>query len=276
MKKEKKSVLLRDCEKTLSAEFVVSIHEHLTKAFEDSDDPISPPGLRDRGLLESAVSRQHVGFGESQKYPSACLNAASLMYGLCNDHPFFNGNKRTALIAGIMHLDRNGLVLQEVTRDELFDLMLDIARHRFAVDRRSEAEFIEINPNPDKEVHEVSEWLKVRARKITRGERVIRYRELETIVNRFGSFVIKKDGSTVNIYRPKKGIFGGVALSRVYTYHNPGDGREVPTGIIKAVREHLNLTEPDGIDTVAFYDRQRGVDEFIQQHRAVLRLLARV
>jgi hypothetical protein len=125
-------------------------------------------------------------------------------------------------------------------------------------------------------VQVITEWLKSRARKITRGERVIRYRELEAIVNRFGGFEVKKDGSMVNIYKLKKGFFGGSILSRLYVYHNPGDGREVPTGIVKALREHLNLTERDGVDTVYFYDRQKVIDEFIQEHRAILRLLARV
>jgi len=267
---------LRDCEKTLSVEFILTVHDHLTRAFDGSEDPISPPGLRDRALLESAVSRQYVGIGDSQKYPSACANAASLMYGLCNDHPFFNGNKRTALISGIMHLDKNGLVLEGATRDDLYDLMLNIARHNFAAEKKPMFGDIEIMPNPDKEVQTITKWLKSRARKITRGERVIRYRDLEAIVNRFEVFVIKKDGNTVNIYRPKRGFFGVTSLSRLYTYHNPGDGREVPTGIIKAVRDHLNLTERDGVDTIAFYDRQKGIDEFIQEHRSILRLLARV
>ena len=46
-------------------------------------------------LLESAIARQDAGFAGQLKYPTAVVNAATLGYGLCLNHPFHNGNKRT-------------------------------------------------------------------------------------------------------------------------------------------------------------------------------------
>ncbi|HEX6456274.1 MAG TPA: Fic family protein [Solirubrobacterales bacterium] len=96
---------------TLSVDDVMFIHDRLCADFARSEDPINPPGVRSMSLLESAVSRQHSGYGDLMKYHDAVLNAATLLYGICNDHPFHNGNKRTALVAALAHFDRNHLML---------------------------------------------------------------------------------------------------------------------------------------------------------------------
>src|SRR5215510_7984589 len=51
-------------------------------------------GVRDKGLLESAVFRPQVGY-----YANAAEEAAALMESLANNHPFFDGNKRVAFAA---------------------------------------------------------------------------------------------------------------------------------------------------------------------------------
>jgi prophage maintenance system killer protein len=96
---------------TLTAEDVLTIHEYLINDFAATSDPISPPGVRSVALLESAVGRQHTGTGSTLKYPDPIDNAATLLYGVCLDHPFHNGNKRTALVAMLVHLDKNHLCL---------------------------------------------------------------------------------------------------------------------------------------------------------------------
>jgi death-on-curing protein len=63
---------------TLTPEDVLQIHEVLVADFAQASDPISPPGVRDLGLLESAVARQHVSFGSIEKYRSPIERAATL------------------------------------------------------------------------------------------------------------------------------------------------------------------------------------------------------
>jgi len=63
-------------------------------------------------LLASAVARQESGYGNTLKYHEPIINAATLLYGICNDHPFHNGNKRTALVCALAHLDRNRQILK--------------------------------------------------------------------------------------------------------------------------------------------------------------------
>ena len=51
-------------------------------------------GLRDEGLLDSALHAPFQGFGDASAYPSLLQKAARLGYGLIKNHPFFDGNKR--------------------------------------------------------------------------------------------------------------------------------------------------------------------------------------
>ena len=105
---------------TLSASEVLAIHDVLAADFAAADDPISPAGVKSMNLLESAVSRQFTGYEGRLKYDTPILNAASLTYGICSNHPFHNGNKRTSLVAMLCHLDRNDLTFEDgLAHDEL-------------------------------------------------------------------------------------------------------------------------------------------------------------
>lgn len=68
-----------------------------------------PPGIRDRGLLESALARPKNLYAYSEREPSLCRMAAAYAFGITANHPFVDGNKRTALIASMAFLKLNGL-----------------------------------------------------------------------------------------------------------------------------------------------------------------------
>lgn len=82
------------------------------------------PGLRDRGLLESALARplQKTAYGE----PDLAGLAAAYAFGIARDHPFVDGNKRVAFVALELFLALNGLDF--VADDtECLAVMLDLA-----------------------------------------------------------------------------------------------------------------------------------------------------
>ena len=66
-------------------------------------------GLRDEGLLESALARPHNLLAHGQ--PDACALAAAYGFGLARNHPFVDGNKRAAFLATGLFLGLNGLRL---------------------------------------------------------------------------------------------------------------------------------------------------------------------
>ena len=67
-------------------------------------------GLRDMGLLESAVGRPQQTFGGKNLYPTIFLKGAALVHSLLLNHQFVDGNKRTAMFALMTFLELNGLV----------------------------------------------------------------------------------------------------------------------------------------------------------------------
>ncbi|MHC4177151.1 MAG: Fic family protein [Planctomycetota bacterium] len=82
----------------LSYDEVVDVHDSLVRDFANHHDPIEPPGVRSEVLLQSAVNRPKTSLGRARKYPAAEMAAAALVHSLVHNHPFHNGNKRTALV----------------------------------------------------------------------------------------------------------------------------------------------------------------------------------
>lgn len=84
------------------------------------------PGIRDVGLIESALARpQASAFGEDA-YPDVFTKAAALLHSLVKNHPFVDGNKRVALAAATSFLWRNGYRLA-FTQDAAYDFVIGVA-----------------------------------------------------------------------------------------------------------------------------------------------------
>lgn len=81
-------------------ETVLALHDQLLAAFG------GPPGIRDSGLLESAMARP-VNLQAYGK-PSVFQLSASYAFGLVKNHPFVDGNKRIGFAVGVLFLELNG------------------------------------------------------------------------------------------------------------------------------------------------------------------------
>lgn len=85
----------------LAQEAVLAMHADSVRMFGGSD------GLRDPGLLESALARpRHLITYEKA---DLCRLAAAYGHGIAKNHPFVDGNKRAAFLAAIVFLERNGM-----------------------------------------------------------------------------------------------------------------------------------------------------------------------
>jgi death on curing protein len=82
---------------------VLAVHQMLLAEFGGS------PGLRDEGLLDSALARPRNL--HAHKSPDLAALAASYAAGIVRNHPFIDGNKRTGFMAAYIFLDRNGFEL---------------------------------------------------------------------------------------------------------------------------------------------------------------------
>ena len=83
-------------------------------------------GVRDFGLLESALAQPEASFAGEWLHKDLCEMAAAYAYHLSQNHPFIDGNKRTALACALVFLELNGVSVGD-PRGLLRDAMLDIA-----------------------------------------------------------------------------------------------------------------------------------------------------
>ncbi len=104
----------------LSVETVLHIHSRVVEEFGGNS------GLRDRGLLESAVAMPQSTFDGKSLHFSVAEKAAAYHYHLCANHPFVDGNKRVAVAAAEVFLLMNGYELT-AEDDELEEVTLGVA-----------------------------------------------------------------------------------------------------------------------------------------------------
>ncbi len=106
--------------RTLSKRQILALHDHLIA------ETGGQSGLRDEGLLESALAAPFASFGSEELYPTLIQKAARLGYGLAKNHAFIDGNKRIAAHAMLTFLALNG-VEPRYTQQELSDIFLKLA-----------------------------------------------------------------------------------------------------------------------------------------------------
>ena len=104
----------------LTKEQVISIHSSLIEATGGTD------GVRDIGLLESALETPFQTFDGKDLYPALIQKAARLGYSLVSNHPFVDGNKRIGIHTMLVFLAVNGVEI-ECTQKELIDIGLSLA-----------------------------------------------------------------------------------------------------------------------------------------------------
>ncbi len=107
----------------LTKEQILLLHTQLIETTGGSN------GIRDMGLLESALESPFQSFGGEELYPSIQAKAARLCYGLVKNHAMIDGNKRLGCHAMLVFLALNGYEM-EYTQKELSDLILDVAVDR--------------------------------------------------------------------------------------------------------------------------------------------------
>lgn len=104
----------------LTKEQIISIHSELITATGGLD------GVRDDGMLESAIASPFQTFNSIELFPSVVSKAVRLACGLTQNHPFIDGNKRIGAHSMLLVLALNNVAI-EYTQKELIDVFLSLA-----------------------------------------------------------------------------------------------------------------------------------------------------
>lgn len=99
---------------------IYELHTQLENAF------VLSSGVHDENLLASAVNTPFQTFMGNDLYPSIYDKAAQLCYGIANNHPFTDGNKRTALHSMYVYLIINGFDIM-ATQQDVENMIIDVA-----------------------------------------------------------------------------------------------------------------------------------------------------
>ena len=106
--------------RNLSKKQVLALHSDLIREFGGTE------GIRDEGLLESALAAPFQTFDGEPVYPSLQAKAARLGFGLVSNHPFVDGNKRTGAHVMLVFLALNGVELC-YGQEDLISIFLSVA-----------------------------------------------------------------------------------------------------------------------------------------------------
>ena len=123
----------------LSLQETLELHEQLILRFG------GPAGVRDMGLMESALIRPQTGY-----YETLSMQAAAMLQSLCQNHCFVDGNKRVAFAATAIFLRMNGYRLSVKADDGETFLVNQLIRKKIAIE-------------------DIATWLESRMRKVEQG-----------------------------------------------------------------------------------------------------------
>lgn len=105
--------------KFLTIEEILRVHSWQIEHFGGSD------GIRDAGLLESAIAMPSAGFGGKYLHEDIFSMAAAYLFHIAQNHPFIDGNKRTGAASALVFLELNGIEMT-ATDDDLYDLVIEV------------------------------------------------------------------------------------------------------------------------------------------------------
>lgn len=244
---------------TLAVHDIEVIHDILVEWFANTEDPISPPGVRDKALLESAAARPHQTVGQKPAYADEFEKAAALFHSLINNHPFHNGNKRVALVSVQVVLAEDGYWLEEATDEEMYEFARQAASH-------------ELTEKREDEIKAISEWLRNASRKTLKGEHPLKFGALRQNLKKFGYEIDEPGaGNLLNVYKDGK-IVERISKQGIQGF------RPYHTDYISGLRKRLGLIPENGVDSARFYG-QKGLSEvasdFIDLRTEVMKKLAK-
>lgn len=109
----------------LSLDDVLHIHQRQLERYGGGD------GLRDEGLLVSAIETAQSGFGEEYFHSFPFEMAAAYLFHIVKNHPFVDGNKRTGFACAHLFLKLNGYNLR-ISEDEMYNLVINVATSKLS------------------------------------------------------------------------------------------------------------------------------------------------
>ena len=122
-----------------TAKDIIRLHEVIIRRIGGSE------GLRDPVALAMCAEKPMAAFGGKEMYPTVFLKAAALLESIARNHPFVDGNKRTAFLAALAVVEHNGHTTSFAQKD-IEETMVKIVTEKLPIEEV--AQWIEKNSIP--------------------------------------------------------------------------------------------------------------------------------
>ncbi|HBZ44951.1 MAG TPA: hypothetical protein DEO85_13050 [Maritimibacter sp.] len=263
----------------LSYEDVLDAHFCIVDFFTREGYGLGGIGVKDIGTFVSTVERQYAGYGSADIYENDYQKIASLMFGIIKNHPFYDGNKRTAFLCALLQLNRMGRIIK-VSEKEFEDLMVEIADD--SIQRRSALKELRKKKAKNAEILYLGRYLEKNSRKRARLNKTIKFRQLRQIVEENGFSFANSNKGTIDLVKvSRKPVRRFWSRDKVETtktvlatiaYH--GEGVDVPDNTVKLVRQACGLTDQDGFDGEVLLRDAQPTFQLINSYQSALQNLA--
>ncbi len=255
----------------ISVEDVLCAHYHIVDHFyhsTESEKKVGGIGPKDINMLCSAVARQ---CWENDPIESC----ASLLYGLIQNHPFHDCNKRTAILTAFYSLRLLNRI-PDVAHASFEKLTVNIARKKLI----NYKQYSKILKKENGEVLVIDSFLKAKTRAIEYDKPMVTYNKLNSILNKNGSSLKNPSKGYIDVVRTepvkKYGFIPSskkkeVRLGRIIFR---GWSRDVEPAGLDRVRKMTGLTLEQGVDSKIFFRGAESLPSLIEEYSEMLRRLA--
>lgn len=256
---------------TVGLQEVLRAHFLLAEYFALHGEGLGGIGPKSIDLLHSALYRQNTEFAGRVRWKDPIENCASLMFGLIQNHPFHDANKRTAFLTTLLHLQKIGRT-PTVDGQEFEDFTVAVANHELH-NHRYYDRFPDIAT--DRDIATISYFLRRNSREIDVRHKNITYKKLQTILASRGLVLQSPQHNRIDLMRIKDA--SGRFLAKPVRLTKVGFRSwttEVSAKDMHIIRAASELDAAHGYDSQSFFNGVQTPLDLIKKYREPLERLA--
>lgn len=262
---------------TVGLHEVLRAHFLIVDFFLEAEYGIGGVGPKSNDLLHSAIYRQFVGFEGKEKWPDVYEKLATLVYGLVKDHPFHDGNKRTALLVMLYQLKKWNRFFT-IPQKEIEDFVVEIAENKL----KKYARYVALTKQTDDpEIQFIADYLKRNTRQVDKTNITVTFHQLNQILKKYGYELVNPSRNFIDVVqvdtKPKYlGLIGPKTRreSKLTQVGFPGWKKQVGKGTLKKVRDETGLIPEKGYDSKTFFHGADSMHTLIAEYAEPLKRLA--
>lgn len=252
----------RDAGIGLSCVDVLKVHFTIVDTFYGKREGLGGIGPKSIPLLQSAVGRQHTSCPGDRVEDMV----ATLLYGLVLNHPFHDANKRTAFLSSMLLMYRGGLI-PRISEQQLEDFIVRVADRSFKKLEKYQRTF---EGQEQADVLYIAHYIRSVTRQSDKKDYFITYRELATILRRFGYDLDNPSDNHIDVVK----MDGPEAGARVIRVGFHGMSKQAAKGVIRDIRSATELDILNGVDSAAFFKGEQPITNLLAKYYDPLERLA--